>query len=337
MPLPFILAGAALLAGGYGVKKGIDAKSDFDSAKRWNEKAQELYNTSQRKLSLAREATQNVLYSLATLKDNIYKYSIFPFVEEISKIKNITFNEANLFDGIVLPVMTKDELSKMIASTLEIKSALTGGIVSLGSGGAVGLAVYGGAGLLGTASTGTAISTLSGVTATNATLAWLGGGSLAAGGFGMAGGMVILGGVVAAPVLAVGGMMIASKAEAAKNEAWANYDKAELASEQMKSAKVATETIRARSNEIGSVLVRLDQKFKPLFESFRSLVSSNDNYSTYSKREREVVFLTTSVAKTIRNVLEAPLIDNSGSVAPESLKAIDLANETVASIDNIND
>lgn len=46
----------------------------------------------------------------------------------------------------------------------------------------------------GVASTGTAIATLSGAAATNATMAWFGGGSLAAGGFGMAGGAVVLSG-----------------------------------------------------------------------------------------------------------------------------------------------
>ena len=44
----------------------------------------------------------------------------------------------------------------------------------------------------GVASTGTAISTLSGAAATNAALAWLGGGALAAGGGGMAAGEAFL-------------------------------------------------------------------------------------------------------------------------------------------------
>lgn len=48
---------------------------------------------------------------------------------------------------------------------------------------------------VGTAGTGTAISTLSGVAATRATLAVLGGGTLAAGGLGIAGGAVVLGGI----------------------------------------------------------------------------------------------------------------------------------------------
>lgn len=50
----------------------------------------------------------------------------------------------------------------------------------------------------GTASTGTAISALSGAAATNAALAWLGGGTLAAGGAGMAGGQALL--ALAGPV-----------------------------------------------------------------------------------------------------------------------------------------
>ncbi len=62
----------------------------------------------------------------------------------------------------------------------------------------------GGATALGTASTGTAISSLSGAAAKNAALAWWGGGSIASGGFGMTGGMVVLGGIgAAAGVVAV--------------------------------------------------------------------------------------------------------------------------------------
>lgn len=55
---------------------------------------------------------------------------------------------------------------------------------------------------LGTASTGTAIASLSGAAAKNAALAILGGGTLADGGFGIAGGVVVLGvtGVVGAIV-----------------------------------------------------------------------------------------------------------------------------------------
>ena len=54
---------------------------------------------------------------------------------------------------------------------------------------------------LGSASTGAAISGLSGVAATNATLAWFGGGALAAGGVGIAGGAAVLSGLFAIPLV----------------------------------------------------------------------------------------------------------------------------------------
>lgn len=54
---------------------------------------------------------------------------------------------------------------------------------------------------VGSASTGAAISGLSGVAATNATLAWFGGGALAAGGAGIAGGAAVLSGLFAIPLV----------------------------------------------------------------------------------------------------------------------------------------
>ncbi len=60
-----------------------------------------------------------------------------------------------------------------------------------------------------TAGTGTAISGLSGAALTNATLAWIGGGTLASGGGGMAAGTAVLAGISATGVgliaVAIGG------------------------------------------------------------------------------------------------------------------------------------
>jgi hypothetical protein len=70
----------------------------------------------------------------------------------------------------------------------------------------------------GTASTGTAISTLSGVAAHNAILAWFGGGALVAGGAGMAGGMMVLGGLIAAPLVILATKGAYKKADKIKKE-----------------------------------------------------------------------------------------------------------------------
>ncbi|MDK9763278.1 hypothetical protein KI743_14830 [Vibrio sp. D420a] len=330
MPLPFILAGAAIVAGGYGVKKGIDAKDDFDTAKSINRRAQVMFDEAKSDLENERESTQKAMEDLGRVKYKIYDESIIPFVDAFSKIKNISFDDSSLDDATNLPVVSAEELARMKTSVLDIKGVLSDGITALGSGGLAGLAAYGGVGVLGTASTGTAIGTLSGAAATNATLAWLGGGSLAAGGYGMAGGMMVLGGVVAGPVLAVGGMMMASKAEAAKEDAYANLDKAELASEQMKEAMVAASGIRLRFEEIAKVLCSLDLRFQPLLKSFNELVESNTNYSTYSEEDRKGVMIVASTAKVLKNLLEAPIIDQEGTLTPESRTVLEDTKKIIA-------
>lgn len=96
-------------------------------------------------------------------------------------IKNNTLTQFNKFDS-------------GFRNSLKVGfGGLVGGTTAIGAWGLVSL--------IGSASTGTAISSLSGVAATNATLAWFGGGSLAAGGAGMAGGFWVLGGIVAAPII----------------------------------------------------------------------------------------------------------------------------------------
>jgi uncharacterized protein YjiS (DUF1127 family) len=83
---------------------------------------------------------------------------------------------------------------------MQFDAALNVGVGSAASG-ALALGSWALVGSLGTASTGAAIGGLSGVAATNATLAWFGGGALAAGGAGMAGGVAVLSGIVALPLI----------------------------------------------------------------------------------------------------------------------------------------
>ncbi len=81
-----------------------------------------------------------------------------------------------------------------------MNSAISVGVGSV-AGGTMAVGAWSLVTLIGSASTGTAISGLSGAAATNATLAWFGGGALTAGGAGMAGGMTVLGGIVAIPLV----------------------------------------------------------------------------------------------------------------------------------------
>lgn len=322
MPIPFILAGLAVAAGGYGVKKGIDAKKDFNRAEELNNEAKEIYDDACSSLEMARENAQEAMNKLGQLKFDIYELRLIPFVEAFSKIKNVDFQDKRLQGDLSLSGLTRDDMLMIEKAALDMQQVVGGGVTALGAGGLAGLAAYGGVGLLGTASTGTAIASLGGAAATNATLAWLGGGALSAGGFGMAGGAAVLGGIVAGPVLAVGGMMLASKAEEAKHNAYTNRSKARAAAEEMETAAVTTQGIRKRFEEIHGSLTQLNKHFQPLLMGLRRIVSQNTDYATYSNEDRKGVMMAAALAKTLKNVLEAPLLTQDGALTTASREAL---------------
>lgn len=92
------------------------------------------------------------------------------------------------------------KIIKKIDKTVTVATPIVSGVI----GGTVGVGTAAGVWALtstfGLASTGTPIALLHGIAASNAILATLGGGSLAVGGLGMAGGTALLGGIIAAPV-----------------------------------------------------------------------------------------------------------------------------------------
>ena len=322
MPLPFLLVGAAVLAGGFGVKKGIDAKQDYDSAEHWNNKAKDVFNSAKDSLEKVRESAQDTMETLGKTKVSIWNDSMIPFIESFKSIKNMDVDDSADYATTGLPVVNTKDLSDMTQTSLVMAEVAGGGVTALGSGGLAGLAAYGGAQILATASTGTAISALSGAAATNATLAWFGGGSLATGGLGMAGGTMVLGGIVAGPVLAIGGMMLASKAEEAKHNAYANFDEAELAAEQMKTAEVAAKGIARRFKEVNRLIGLLDERFRNALVQFSELVHENSDYSSYSREEKQEVYKISAMAKTMKNLLDAQLLGEDGTLTKGSRKVV---------------
>lgn len=103
--------------------------------------------------------------------------------------------ELNMYDSRLREAM------KELDSNPELQAVGVGGAIGLAGAGVAALgptAAMSIAMTFGTASTGTAISTLTGAAATKAALAWLGGGALAAGGGGIAAGNALL--ALAGPV-----------------------------------------------------------------------------------------------------------------------------------------
>lgn len=121
-----------------------------------------------------------------------------PYLEKAERL--IRSRDAMRSDlGVAITTQTLQKAEKFNAG---MNSAISVGVGSI-AGGTMAVGAWSVVTLLGSASTGTAISGLSGAAATNATLAWFGGGALAAGGTGIVGGMTVLGGIVAIPLVYV--------------------------------------------------------------------------------------------------------------------------------------
>lgn len=128
--------------------------------------------------------------------------------------------------GLNIDLQTQ-ALDKVARFNVGFNTAINVGAGSI-AGGSLAVGSWGLVMAVGSASTGAAITGLSGVAATNATLAWFGGGALAAGGAGMAGGAAVLSGLFAIPLVyfaAKGSHKKAGEFEKAKIELTESIDR----------------------------------------------------------------------------------------------------------------
>ena len=324
MPLPLIpLAGigVALLAGGYGVKKGIDAYSDSEEADELNEEAQKLLGKAERRLKRNRSNCKKQLEELGRLKFSIWDRQLGRFVSLFEQIRNVEVTGIVAEDKMDFSPQELKEMKKLSGYASEV---VGGGITAIGSGALVGMASYGGAMMFASASTGTAISSLAGVAATNATLAWFGGGSLAAGGLGMAGGMAVLGGIVAGPVLAIAGGVMAARARKKLATARSNYALATEQEAEMDAAGAVVTAIHRAASQVQGGIESVDERMTPVLDDLELAIAENRrDFSEYPERAQRTVYLSVQFAKCLKALLEAPILTKEGAVHGGHRKALE--------------
>ena len=212
--------------------------------------------------------------------------------------------------------------------SMEASEITVNGLAALGSGALLAFGTYnvvmgGLGGLLVTATTGTALSSLSGAAAVNATLAWLGGGAVGVG-FGMAGGMAVLGGLVAGPALAIGGSLLAKQADKAYWDAHSNREKAKAFSEQAEGICSTLRAINKRAAHLQELLSRLNPPFKKLVADMQSIIkNSGTDWQSYTIEDKRQIYKCVQLAQVIKMVLDTSLLSESGELLPESKTALE--------------
>lgn len=319
MPLPLFFIGIAAASGGVGLGKTIKAGIDSSVANKINKSANQIVNESTTYLNVQREASGDALRHLGEQKIYILNNNMTEFLDTFTQLKNVDFKEAEgLSELSKLHIDEKDFIE--LKNLCNFVISLAGGSVAGVAGGALAtFGAYGAAQALACASTGTAISALSGAAATNATLAFFGGGSLAAGGLGMAGGTAVLGGLVAGPALLAMGFVAGSAAKKSLEKAKTNRLEAVQLAEELDTASKKCEAIRRRTYMFYNVLARLDSYFMPFIYKMQDIVQKEGyDYKQFSDESKKSIASCVSTAASIKAVLDTQLLTDDGLLTDES-------------------
>lgn len=298
MAIPVLLWGAVAALAATGVVKGAGAINDINKAKEIGERAERRHKRRMRELNEVRDETNEKFTHLGELKVSIFNNQINHILQVMRNSSNKQVKSALKDFHSTFSLTELKEIESMVQTSLELStnfgsSAITGALAGLGA--------YGSVPLIATASTGTAISTLSGAAATNATLAWLGGGSLAAGGFGMTGGMIALGGIVAGPALAVGGFMLASKAEEALTQSHEYDAKVDEAIGQLDLVEEGLHGLQKNTNEMQHALKEMVERFEKV------RVDSADDKNFHSMMV---------IGRALKDLMDIKIMNDDGSPIP---------------------
>ena len=303
MPLPLIpvlLGGASLLAGAIGVKKGLDAKEDFDRAERIAENAKRSHERAISNLATDKELTNEKIQDLIKLKVDIFQDQIKHLVDTVKRCyKNSKSTMENFEETISIDDIKRME--EMVVSTGSgVASSALEGLFAGSKAVAALVALSGGA---------------TGTTLAGGTLAMLGGGALAAGGLGVgvgtgaAGGLgvgvgtgVLLGSFVG-PALAVGGFTLANKAEKAVTEAREYEADAEEKIAKIGKVQVILQGLRTNVDEMSSNL--------------RQLANTFDKYKVSDNSDKSAFDRMLKVGKSIKALLDMHIIEDDGTAVKD--------------------
>lgn len=323
MPFPLLLVPAVATAL-YGAYKGVSGIIDASDAKGISDSARDKCDESSNLLNQSREKCNSCFEDYGRRKLNSFNTVIPDFIETFGKLKNVEFESNPDFESPDVSDFTSVVLNQLKSDHSLLQTSGLGLGAGLASGGAVAFGAYGGTMALASAGTGTAISTLSGVAATNATLAWLGGGTLATGGAGIAGGMMVLGGLVAGPALAVFGHMLGSKGEEALSNARSNKEQARNFEAEVnlliEKLTVIMNVVSLANGVLSATITGLRRSTKSLKQIIES---KGANYQSFSEVEKTTVLKSVKFAQLIKAIIDTPILDEEGNLVISTAKRLD--------------
>ncbi len=327
MPLPIILGVVAAVAatGGTGASAHgiVNMKKASDTLKRATALRDEAVNN----FELQNSVTSAAMDELGTLELEICsQFQEFSDVLEMIQGRP-EFKEYNK-DGVSIPRYDPEELKKVSVGASVIIGGITGSALGTAGGFAAAGATTSAVMALGTASTGTAIASLSGAAATNATLAALGGGAVAAGGGGMALGSTMLGVSTAGIGILVGGLIFSVTGSVLSKKADEAYYQALQIEHQIEVINRYLVRLHTYARHYYDLLSRVKKIYDREFSKLKSIVIVNGKtvWSDFTGEEKAVVYNTVLLVGLLYKMCQVTLVnkaEDSKGVNSVNVTAID--------------
>ncbi|MCQ2698263.1 sortase [Helicobacter pylori] len=304
MPLPFILAGVAIAAAGYGVKKGIDALDADCEADEFIKKAEVLKEEATKKAESTQSDCKLAFARFGEKKLRVLSHSISNFLDHFHQLKHsrITIEGINMQDIQRQVSDARNLLNRFNANGIDGDSAP--GVIA----GCVGL--------------GTSSFTAGAIL----------GGGLAASGLA---GMAVIGGIVAGPALAIFWAISADEMEKKRDDAKAYYSQIEAA---VKEADVVIDNLQA-VRKMADLFTRQITKFDALFfslsiDAITTMKKHHYDTSRYNQKEKDQLCVTVSTLMTLSAFLKVPIMDEHQKLNKKTQKALNLMRDQMDSLEN---
>ncbi|ORI19655.1 hypothetical protein [Rhodococcus sp. 1168] len=307
IPVVIIAVGALTGSGGLalGGKGALDIKNATDRMTRDRRRYDLRFAHCERKIA----DTNELLVGWGREQEKAIETVVIPFADFLRKnAKQVRESEKLLADGLDVssePVVGLDGLRTHPWEWV-------GGVAAAAAlGGGANVAAIAAVTSFGAASTGAAISGLSGAAAQSATMAWLGGGALSAGGGGVALGATALNFVTLGPALLVGGLVVGGQGKKAKTQALKKQAEIDIAIAELEATSVLLAAILDRVAELRSILQRLTADAMTALDTLES--------EPFLPREHARRFQSTfMLVKAVCEVAAAPVLDADGDLSTES-------------------
>lgn len=328
MPLPLILGIAAAVSGATGVGFGVHGGVKIKKA---NDKLKEAQRRNESNSLRLERMNKNACRTMDFLGENEIKVlsEFEQFSDLFERIKNRPEFADIKLGNVSIPKFDGEEIKKVSVGASVLIGGLGGATLGTAGGFAASGATTAVVMALGSASTGTAISSLSGIAATNATLAALGGGSLAAGGGGIALGTTILGATTLGVGLLVGGVIfsctgckLSSKAEKAWEQMISNEQKINKICNYLFDLQRTAQRYNDTLLRMRSLYIKQLDKMRNIIESYKE---KHVNWYDLSLNEQLVIENMVLIVGVLYNMCKVKLVLKSNTSDQNIINKVEIS------------